>query len=260
MKQYACQVLQQEQINHDIFRLTFLCPEIAETARPGQFVHLRVSSGVDPLLRRPFSIHQVHDDGSIRLLYRVVGRGTTIIKDWQPGRTLDALGPLGNQFSIDPSVEHAIIIAGGMGSAPVFFLIDQLKKHCSSITLLWGTRTASEIFDISWLEERGVDVRIATEDGSLGERGYVTGLLEKMISQSVTGKMRGYICGPERMIAAVQRLTSSCSFPWQASLEGRMACGVGVCQGCPIQMTSGVVKMVCSDGPVFPLQEIVFED
>lgn len=260
MKQQTCQVLKQEQIDRDIFRLTFSCPEIAKSAEPGQFVHLRVSQGIDPLLRRPFSIHQVHGDESISLLYRTVGRGTGLMQTWQPGQIVDVLGPLGNQFDMNGTIEHAVIVAGGMGSAPVFFLIDRLKDMCSSITLLWGARTASEIFDLPWFEERGVEVRIATEDGSSGTQGFVTEIIKIHLSQILPEKTRGFICGPERMIAAVQNLTASCPFPWQASLEGRMACGVGVCQGCPIKMTSGVVKMVCSDGPVFPLQEIVFED
>ena len=256
---YSCKLIQQERIYQDIFRMLLESGEIARDSRPGQFVHLRVAEGEDPLLRRPLSVHRVHrKNGTFELLYRVVGRGTQMMSEAEAGVAFDMMGPLGKGFSIDGDFSQALVVAGGMGSAPVFFLMDELIASGKNVTLLWGAKQADEIFGLPDLESSGVEVMIATEDGSLGLCGLVTELLEQKLGDlNDPNAVRGFVCGPEPMLRCVQDIAKNTSFDWQVSVEERMACGMGVCIGCAVSTTEGY-KMVCSDGPVFDLKEVVF--
>lgn len=176
--------MHQEKISPSVFRTTFQTNSPLNNFQPGQFVQLRVRNSYDPLLRRPFSIHRVnHSKKTFDLLYRIVGAGTRLMADAPPGEVFDVLGPLGNGFQYDGSYFHALIVVGGMGSAPVFFLIDKLLKSDKQIILLWGAKSKDEIFDISSLQEWNVDIRIATEDGSLGHKGLVTELLQPFLEK-----------------------------------------------------------------------------
>ena len=150
MGQYSCHVLDQTEITKDIYRMLLKIDEIAQDGHPGQFVHLRIGCGTDPLLRRPLSIHRVdREQGRIELLYRVVGRGTELMRKAERGDFYDLLGPLGRGFRMDGSFSHAIVVAGGMGSAPIFFLIDELLLLDKQVTLFWGVKCESEIFVLS---------------------------------------------------------------------------------------------------------------
>jgi dihydroorotate dehydrogenase electron transfer subunit len=215
------------------------------------------------LLRRPLSIHRADPEtGRVELLYRVVGRGTRILKNLQPGESLEVRGPLGRGFDLQGDFQHALIVAGGMGGAPVFYLIDALLALGKKVTLLWGVADGREIFGAKEFVRRGVDVRISTEDGTIGHQGYVTDLLDEFLEiHAQDSAMRGFVCGPECMLLPVQRRAKKTAFDWQASLEERMACGVGVCQGCGVRIRNREeYQMVCKDGPVFDLKEIVFDD
>lgn len=258
----TCKILSNTSLTGDILRMTLGAETIAGECCPGQFVHLRVTSSIDPLLRRPFSIHRADPDaGVFEVLYRVIGRGTELMSRMKPEETIDAMGPLGNGFLLGGGFSEAVVVAGGMGSAPVFFLIDALLTMGKSVVFLWGARREEEFFRIEELRSRGVEVRLATDDGSKGHCGFVTELLETHLTALDDGTPRtGFACGPEPMLACVQRITRRTSFPWQASLEERMACGVGVCQGCAVRMRPESFRMVCSDGPVFDLREVVLVD
>jgi dihydroorotate dehydrogenase electron transfer subunit len=262
LAQCSARIVEQQAITSDIFKMTLKAPEIVRLARPGQFVHARLRDSIDPLLRRPFSIHRIQSKSNeLELLYRVVGQGTALMSSIQAGQSLDLMGPLGNGFDLDCEVDHALIVAGGMGGAPVFFLMDELLKLNKKITLLWGAREGREIFHEQELGACGIDVRLATEDGSKGCEGLVTNLLCNFLKESHDRqKLTGFVCGPECMIHAVQEHAESTLFPWQASLEERMACGVGVCLGCGIRLKNvEAYKMVCKDGPVFDLREVAFD-
>jgi len=257
---HTCEILEQQPITDNIYRMRIKAGEIVRSARPGQFVNIRITSGIDPLLRRPFSIHRIDSDkGEIVLLYRVIGRGTELMSKMPPGNSVDIMGPLGNGFNIQFPFDHAVIVAGGMGSAPVFFLMDELRKSDKKITLLWGAREGVEIFQENELRDQGIDLQIATENSSKGYSGFVTDLLEIYLSKHKDGHAcSGFVCGPECMIKKVQEIILSCDFQWQASLEERMACGVGVCLGCAILNRKKGLQMVCKEGPVFNLREIQF--
>jgi dihydroorotate dehydrogenase electron transfer subunit len=260
MKQNHYPIEKQIPITDDIYRLYFKAEDICREARSGQFVHIRIGSGIDPLLRRPFSIHRIQrKQKCVEILYRVVGRGTEIMSYMGNGHSLDVMGPLGKGFAIDHKSRDAVIVAGGMGIAPVFFLIDELLALNKSITLFWGVRSGNEIIDHSDLIKKGIRVLISTEDGSAGAKGMITGLLHEKMADIVSRKsLQGFVCGPHEMLNAVQKIALETDFNWQASLEENMACGIGVCQGCAVSNIKNTKNMVCCDGPVFNLKEISF--
>jgi dihydroorotate dehydrogenase electron transfer subunit len=261
VNQFQGTCVKQESISKSVFRTTFQTELTCKTFLPGQFVQLRARDSCDPLLRRPFSIHRIHTrKNTFDLLYRIVGMGTSLISESVPGDVFNIVGPLGNGFQLDGSFSHAVIVVGGMGSAPAFFLMDRLLHAGKKVTLFWGARDKSEIFDLLSLRDQNVDVRIATEDGSLGKKGLVTNLLKSFINKKGDESMvRGFICGPEGMLKSVQSMILKSPASWQVSLEERMACGVGVCCGCAITMKSGSFELACK-GPVFDLKEVVFHD
>ena len=261
MKRHRCKVLNQTRISENIYSLVLESSEIASVSSPGQFVYIRVTNGLYPLLRRPLSIHRVDSKkGEIKLLYRVVGRGTECLQYLKEGDVVDLLGPLGTGFCFKKSFSHAIIVAGGMGSAPVFFLIDKLLELEKDVTFFWGVKNKSEVFALNDLRNLGVNVKIITEDGSMGEKGLVTDILKPFLAKYRENRsVEGFACGPVGMLKQIQKMTEVTVFDWQVSLEERMACGIGVCMGCGVKMKKGGYKMVCSDGPVFNLREILFD-
>jgi dihydroorotate dehydrogenase electron transfer subunit len=245
-----------------IFSLDLDAPAIARSASPGQFVHVRAADGWDPLWRRPFSVHRVGKNRrTIRLVFRRVGRGTGLLSRLAAGTGVDLLGPLGNGFDLEGGFKTAVVAAGGLGIAPAFFLADRLAAAKKRIVLVWGARTRSEFFGLDTLPRRGLRIHLATEDGSEGYRGRVTGLLENLLPDAgAGGSVRGFACGPTPMLRSLAPAALASGFAWQASLEERMACGVGVCQGCVVRVREGGYRTVCADGPVFDLGGIEFDD
>ena len=251
-------IVRTEQLAEDIFRTTVKAPDIAQAAKPGQFVMIKVSDGLDPLLRRPFSIHQVATGGMIQVLFKVLGKGTRLMAGMQPGQIMDLLGPLGHGFSIDKDQLHCLV-GGGMGIAPLLFLAKKMLKECepSAIKVLLGARTSNEIAAVTGdFESMGLAVHTATEDGSLGHHGLVTDLMQQLDRDD---RHMVYTCGPYPMLKAV--VSESMRYNWdcQVSLETFMACGLAACLGCAVQRADfdGYVH-VCKDGPVFNAKEVAW--
>jgi dihydroorotate dehydrogenase electron transfer subunit len=257
---FRCDIVRQVEIVPAVFLLEVHAPEIASKCIPGHFVQLKAADGWEPLWRRPFSIHGVSKDRqSIHLLYRVVGRGTNRMAALKSGDKVDLLGPLGNPFKLEGSFDTAVIVAGGLGIAPVHFLVDRLALTGKTTVLLWGARQSGDLFDLDALKSKGLDLRTATEDGSAGFRGLATDLLKNFLQSNPRMKnSMGFTCGPAPMIRSVQQTAAKTGFAWQVSLEEKMACGAGACQGCVVRMRSGEYRTVCSDGPVFDLMELDF--
>ncbi len=231
------------------------CPEIAAEARPGQFVMVRC--GGECVLPRPFSIHQVNNDG-ITLLLNVWegGRGTLWLSRRQPGENIDLFGPLGNGFSIDPGAKNLLLVAGGIGIAPMCFLAQEALTGHRPVMLLYGTPNAQR-YPAHFLPPE-IRVLNATDDGSVGAKCRVTELLPGFADWAD----QVFACGPVSMYRDMaqrkQRLKIE-GKPVQVSLEVRMGCGLGVCYGCTVKTKSGL-KQVCKDGPVFALDDILWEE
>ena len=255
-------IVRRETITPAILRLSLRSAQISAHARPGQFVMLRVGSGLDPLLRRPFSIHQVSGDGTLQILFKTVGRGTEILARCRAGDTIDCIGPLGQGFSLpgDQPGAHFCLVGGGMGMAPLYFLASRLQQTgmaSEEHVVLLGGRTRNEV---ALFEEEfftlGYQVHVATDDGSMGYHGLVPDLVPRFLRDQTLV----YSCGPLPMMKAVAALTDAAGCPCQVSLETHMACGLGACLGCALPGSGTRYVHVCKDGPVFQAGEVVWPD
>jgi dihydroorotate dehydrogenase electron transfer subunit len=253
-----------ESITPVVFRLSFLSKEIAREARPGQLVMIHPKKFSEPLLPRPFSIHRVQGN-RIDLLVRVAGQGTRQVCGLSPGEVLEIKGPLGRGFQLD-SIKDPILVAGGIGVAPLLYLADRLVKMKRSKTftppqLLIGAGSKKELLGLREFKKAGLRVQAITEDGSFGRKGLVTDLLAGMSAKGLERAMI-YTCGPPGMLRAVASWAAVRNIPCQVSLEARMACGMGACLGCsvarPDDRGQGYAR-VCQDGPVFEAQEVAWD-
>ena len=249
-------LLENEALGENYFRLKVACPPLAQKARPGQFVQIKCGEHLDPLLRRPISIHRYNStDGTLEFLIRRKGKGTIWLGNQKPGADLDLLGPLGRGFSLNQ--EKALITGGGIGVAPLLALAEALHNQGNPPVTLLGANTAGDLLRVAEFKEVSQSVELATMDGSLGRQGLVTDLLRTELEQGFKGFI--YTCGPEPMLEAVAALAGEYGLKGEASLEANMACGVGVCLGCTcsIRKDNGeFYAHVCTDGPVFPLEVV----
>ncbi len=230
-------------------------PPIASQAQPGQFVMVRCGEGLEYQLRRPLSIHQL-DGNEIALLFTVVGKGTRWLSQCQAGDNLDLLGPLGNGYSIHSGSHNLLLVAGGIGIAPLVFLAQQALNQGCSVTLLSGTPTTTQLYP-EYLLPPEVKLVTATEDGTAGRKGMITNLLPDFMGWAD----QIFACGPISMYQTIaarkQHLLKG--KPTQVSLEVRMGCGRGVCYGCTVKTKRGL-RQVCKDGPVFDLDDILWDE
>ncbi len=239
----------------EVYLLWANAPEIAALARPGQYVMVRCGDGQDMPLRRPLSVHRIsQDNSSVAFLFAVVGRGTEWLAQRREGDSLDLFGPLGNGFKIHPSSRNLLLVAGGIGIAPLAALAEYAVTSGRSVTLLIGDRTSSRIYP-GHLLPSGIKPVIATEDGSLGAKGMATDLLP----QFVPGADQVFACGPLAMYRRMAEMSSQLGGKQvQVLLEAVLGCGVGACLSCTIETKHGQ-KLVCKDGPVFELSEVVWD-
>lgn len=246
-------VVDRSQIAEGIFIVSLRSAHLAEYASPGQFVNIRCGDGCLPLLRRPFSISRVEGD-MLELMFNVVGQGTRMLASRKSGDFVDVLGPLGVPFKLDGTFETALLVGGGLGAAPLPFLTDRLLAHKKQIQTYLGARRANQL-----TEKHLVDVRVSTDDGSRGHHGTVVDALKKRLSENKPGKPKIFGCGPTPMLKALAEYADSVGIECELSLEGDMACGMGICQGCPVERTDGKKKysLVCVEGPTFNSHDIV---
>ena len=231
------------------------CPTVAQQARPGQFVMAQCGELVLP---RPLSIHQVKAD-SLALLFNVLdaGKGTPWLAERHRDEKLQLFGPLGNGFDVSPARGRLLLVAGGMGIAPLYFLAQHAASRGAKVTLLMGSETGSLLYRRQ-LFPQSVDVFTTTDDGSAGKLGMVTSLIPEH-----AGLADGvFACGPLPMYRAMADAKKELGLdgkPVKVSLEMVMACGHGACYGCTVRTQSGL-KQVCKDGPVFDLDDIVWKE
>jgi len=254
-------------LSSDYNVLSLAAPELAGAARPGQFVMVKTTSGLDPLLRRPFSIFEVLRDeagkpSGITLLNKRVGVGTTHLYDVRLGSTVECLGPLGRPFqTVDPPAE-AWMVAGGVGLAPFATLAEALSARGTAMTLFYGARTGRDLYCAELFERLGARLVFATEDGSRGEHGRVTAPLGQALAERGTRPVTLYACGPTPMMKAVAEQGARADVPVFVSLEQVMGCGMGGCYSCVVRIRSnGQERLVrsCIDGPVFDASALVWD-
>ena len=257
---YHCPITSTQQLSPSVFRFFLQCPQIADAAQPGQFINIKISDGFEPLWRRPFSIHSIdRSAGLISILFAVVGVGTAALAAKKAGETLNILGALGNSFREAESGTTPLLVAGGLGVAPLYFQAEALLGNGIAPLVLFGVRSEDELYCVEELETRSIEVRVATEDGSRGFRGQITGLLEKILSERTEdAATQVFSCGPMPMLAAVADMCRRFGVPGQVSLETIMACGFGACQGCAVPARGETNKylLTCTDGPVFDISEV----
>jgi dihydroorotate dehydrogenase electron transfer subunit len=259
LKLLRCKLIRKDWLTPKIVRLRFDEPYIAKLSNPGQFINIKVSDNYVPLLRRPFSIHRVdRENGWFEILFKVIGMGTHALVQHEVGSRLDILGPLGNSFQIQSQNDSAVLIAGGLGIAPLLFLAQELVQSKISATLFYGNRSKDEICTVKDFDELGVAHFLATEDGSDGLKGRVTELISAKKNMIVQSNSMIYACGPNPMLQRIKEIMDETNKTCQVSLETLMACGFGVCLGCVVNSTSASnpYKYVCKDGPVFYTSEI----
>ena len=248
-------VISNEKLCPQFWRLVFDAPQLAKEVRPGQFVHIRTNEyGLEPFFRRPFSVYRAQR--YVEILYEALGLGTQLLSRKQKGDAVDVLGPLGTPFALPPEgAKQVVMIAGGIGVAPMLILSDMLKKKKQELVLLYGGRTRGHVYPLREFKDNGVKVHVATDDGSVGHKGRVSGLFDK-ITLDPQGTFI-YTCGPHAMMGVVQEFAAKQRLAGQAACEEIMACALGACLGCSIPTKNGY-KTVCYDGPVFDLDEVMF--
>lgn len=242
-----------DEVGDGLFVLRFHSAAIARETKPGQFVNVRTGDGFLPLLRRPFSVSRI--EGSVvEILYNIVGTGTKALSHKRPGDDLDVLGPLGVPFNHRMVFETALVVAGGVGVAPFPLLTECLLREGKNIASFIGARSAYQLY-----REYLIDPHVATDDGSAGFKGNVVQLLEHYLTSHNPPKPKIFGCGPTVMLKALSRFAQERNIACDLSLEGDMACGIGLCQGCPVERVGGSKKyaLVCKEGPTFNCQDIV---
>lgn len=240
-------ITEQSELITGVFNMTLYAPEIARTAKPGNFLQVKAAKA-NTLLRRPLGIADAEGD-NISLIYRKIGKGTAELAELQQGDIVSLLGALGNSF--DESFKNPLLVGGGMGLSPLLFYARAQKNAA----VLMGGRTSAEVFWEDIFKPFAKEIFIATEDGSKGEKGFNVALLPKLLK---SGKYDGVIaCGPDPMMKKAVDIAKEYSVPVEVSLERRMGCGLGACLSCAIDTTKGR-KKVCKDGPVFKGEEVFF--
>jgi dihydroorotate dehydrogenase electron transfer subunit len=250
-------------IAKDHVLLSIRAGEIFLTSSPGQFVMIRVTDAESPFLGRPISIYALRrEDGNavIDLMVRVVGRGTSYLSRLKAGDWVDLLGPLGNGFSIFPDRRNIVLIAGGIGIAPLSFLADGYSHvRTGEIACYFGARSENVLIGLDRVNKTCSKLLLSTEDGSRGHRGLITDLFERDLNQYKTEDTVVYACGPFPMLMKIQDILMDTPLFCQVSVEERMACGIGACLGCAVRMKSGEYGRVCHEGPVFNIDELAFD-
>jgi dihydroorotate dehydrogenase electron transfer subunit len=263
VQDFTAPVLRNVDLGRGNWLLEFAAPEDVLAMQPAQFFMVGVP-GSDVLLRRPFSVCGLpgtFDDGAsgaVQIVYRVFGRGTRLLASLGPGAMLHVLGPLGRGFTLPERADAKIVlVAGGIGCAPFPAFLAELRRGARRASMIYGAKTAGELPLLDWFRERCDSVAVATDDGSLGTRGFLTGPLSAMLHASDRAKIHLYACGPTPMLKAVAKLAQAAGVACDLALEAPMACGFGVCLGCVVPThahADGPVsyERVCVEGPVMP--------
>ncbi|HEX8960804.1 MAG TPA: dihydroorotate dehydrogenase electron transfer subunit [Geobacteraceae bacterium] len=267
--QFNSMVIANTEVSPGYYRMRLTAPGALLSSRPGQFVMVKVRDAIDPLLRRPFGVFDLgtmppefaggFEQAYLEILYRVVGKGTATLAALHHGDHLDILAPLGKGFEPGDPAGEKILVGGGVGLAPLYYLAKQLVGN-SRVRLFIGGKSKEDILCVTEFERLGVETYVATDDGTLGASGLVTEVMERHLTEA-TGAKSLFACGPMPMLKAVAEIARYHQIPCQVSLEAYMACGMGACLGCVVKGREHGENLpdyrcVCKDGPVFDFQEL----
>ncbi len=243
-------ILENRKVNGKYFKLVFRSRFLNRHVLPGQFMQMQVEPTGDPFLRRPFSYYRVNGD-QVEVLYEILGRGTALLSARQKGETLQIAGPLGKSFTQKVGRRKRVLIAGGVGVPPLIFLSETVGADY----VLIGTKSKEEIMPKREMAKVKGKVLYSTNDGSFGTKGYVTALLEELLTKEKPENLFIQTCGPTPMMQAVFKIAKKRGIAGEASIDKPMACGVGACLGCMVLTPDGWVAS-CTQGPVFPFERI----
>lgn len=265
MPQDTAKILYNGVVKNGYYKIGLTCDPVYENANAGQFVTLKITDRMEPLLRRPFSIHRlIRNEGvvtGLEILYRVVGGFTAQLSERKENETVDLLGPLGHGFSVPTNLARPVLVAGGIGVAPIVFLSERLGESgvsLSNVPVFLGGRSKSDILCEEDFSRQGLFMAISTDDGSYGKKGLVTELLETWLEDHTPDMI--YACGPHGLLHAVAEIAKKNQIPCEVSIETLMACGLGVCMGCAVKTEdySEGYRHICKDGPVFDASVLKF--
>lgn len=243
------------QLNHDNFKLVLQAPAKLPQMFPGQFVNVEIKKAAEIFLRRPFSILDVdYENNTFSLLVKILGRGSKVLTTYQPGEKISVIFPLGSRFTFPEENDKVLLIGGGSGVAPMLFLAKICGLKPEKVHVIIGARSKQDHIDVASYREHG-NYYFTTEDGSLGEKGFVTH--HPVFSEHLSSFDKVYTCGPDLMMKAVARAAAENNVFCEASLENMMACGFGVCLCCVEKTVDGNL-CVCTDGPVFNINKLTW--
>ena len=257
MIQVAGKVTYNRKVKPGYYLMAVKCPAIAKKAKPGQFLTIRCGNSTTPLLRRPFGFHRIGPSG-FEILYERIGKGTTFLSGLKAGDEIDVLGPLGNGFSVPKGKKDFIIVAGGIGVAPLVSLAESLAKiKKAEVCAVIGARSGKALLCEDHFKKIGIKTMAATDDGTCGKKCLATGVLSEFLAGKKGPRPVIFACGPGPMLKATAHIAKERGLECYVSLEENIACGVGACLGCAIKTRSGY-RLVCKDGPVFNAKEIIW--
>jgi dihydroorotate dehydrogenase electron transfer subunit len=263
------EVLSHRKYGEHYHSLTIVSPEIGERVKPGQFVNVKCADDSANILRRPFSVYRVHKRGgwasTVEIVFDIRGPGTEHMSNLRAHSRIDLIGPLGRGFALPKRRAHCLLIGGGIGAAPLFFLADELRNESHRVDFILGARNARFLLNAIDVRRLASVYHITTEDGSMGERGLVTDVLSDTMDKCETEIV--YACGPHPMLAAVSEVCVQRKIPVQTAVEELMACGFGVCMTCvmPVRRkirkdeTEIVYARSCTEGPVFNGASVIWD-
>jgi dihydroorotate dehydrogenase electron transfer subunit len=286
MIQVTSEVVSNKRMAENCWRVVLDCPQISSEVKPGQFIHVKTGGQSSPLFRRPFSVfRRVPLKGNrlgIEIVYKVIGTGTRVMTGLRRGDTLDIIGPLGHGFELNHSKSAQVVVAGGTGAACLFLLADEISKAGLQLMVLLGAETkASVLLRKEYATLKG-EVRVSTDDGTYGFHGFVTQMLDKALDEGkISTDCVIYSSGPEPMLKALAPICQKYHIPAQVSVERHMMCGIGACLACVCKVDPNHISknrdlesshiqfvsdkefgyaLVCKDGPVFDMNEVIFDD
>lgn len=257
-------ILANECVGPNLHLMRLVSPSIASSIAPGQFVHMKIPGMESHILRRPFSVYaRQMDDGTLDILYQVVGFGSECMASLAPDdEGVELIGPVGRAWQPPADTGRALLVGGGVGAAPLFMLAEQLRSVGVDTDVVLGAQTEDALAcRVRYEDILAAPPRCATDDGSFGRAGFCTSLVTEAFADAKTaGISYGYVaaCGPEPLMKAVSGMAAAAGVPCEVSLERRMACGVGACLSCIVDTVDGK-KRACVDGPIFDAREVVWQ-